>query len=608
MSKTNNVSPEEKKRVRSPIAVVLGHVDSGKTSLLDSVRGTAVQTREAGGITQHVGASFFPSETILEAARPVAEVMKIKVDLKIPGLLIIDTPGHAAFVNLRARGASVADIAILVVDATRGFQAQTYESIDILKQRKTPFIVALNKIDRVPGWKANPGESFIGSIKKQNKRTQQELENKIYEVQGELSDLGFLSERYDRIKDYTKSVAIVPVSAHTKEGIPDLFLILAGITQQYLMKRLRYSEGPGVGVVLEVREEEGMGITLDIVLYDGVIRKDDTVVFATKRGARVSRVKALLLPKPLDEMRDPRDKFTRTSEIFASAGVKLLVQDPENALAGAPIFVANTEEDIERLSQEIEDELRSLRIETQDEGIILKADTLGSLEALIGMLKSNGIPIRIADVGDITKRDVMEALITAEKFPQYGVILGFNVGFQGEAEEEAHLQGLPIFTGNIIYHVIDEYLAWKAETEERERSQVLADLQRPGKIKILPNYVFRISKPAVVGVEVLAGMIKPRNILIREDNRRVGVIQQIQENRQNIEKATTGKQVAVSIRGPTVGRQIKEEMILYVDIRKRDARLLMTKYKDQIDPSELELLEEMVRIKQRAGFKYWPYG
>ncbi len=316
----------------------------------------------------------------------------------------------------------------------------------------------------------------------------------------------------------------------------------------------------------------------------------------------------MLLPKPLDEMRDPRDKFTRTNEIFASAGVKLLVQDPENALAGAPIFVANSEEEINQLSQEIEDELRSLRIETQDEGIILKADTLGSLEALIGMLKSNGIPIRIADVGDITKRDVIEALITAEKLPQYGVILGFNVGFQGEAEEEAYLQGLPIFTGNIIYHIIDEYMAWKAETEEKEKSQVLADLQRPGKIKILPNYIFRISKPAVVGVEVLAGMIKPRNILIREDNRRVGVIQQIQENRQNIEKATVGKQVAVSIRGPTVGRQIKEEMILYVDIRKRDARLLMTKYKDQLEPGELELLEEMVKIKQRAGFKYWPYG
>ena len=598
----------EKKRVRSPIAVVLGHVDSGKTSLLDSVRGTAVQAREAGGITQHVGASFFPAETIIKAAEPVAKALNIKVELKIPGLLIIDTPGHAAFVNLRARGASVADIAILVVDITRGFQAQTYESLDILRQRKTPFIVALNKIDRLPGWSANPGESFLSTIKKQNKRTQQELENKIYEVQGELSSLGLPAERYDRIKDYTKFVAVVPVSAHTKEGIPDLFLILSGITQQYMMKRLRYSEGPGKGVVLEVREEEGMGTTLDIVLYDGVLKKDDTVVFATKQGAKTSRVKALLLPKPLDEMRDPRDKFTRVDEIYASAGVKLLLQEPEGALAGAPIFVAVNKEEEKKLSLEIEEELRSLRIDTEEEGIILKADTLGSLEALVGMLKSHGIPIRKADVGDISKRDVMEALITAEKLPQYGAILGFNVGFQGEAEEEAYLQGLPVFLGNIIYHVIDEYLAWKAETEEKERSQVLADLQRPGKIKILPNYVFRISKPAVVGVEVLEGMITPRNILIREDNKRVGTIQQIQENRQNIDKATKGKQVAISIKGPTVGRQIKEGMILYTDIRGRDARLLLTKYKEQLEPGELELLDEIVKIKQRAGNRYWPFA
>ena len=137
--------------LRQPVVVVLGHVDSGKTSLLDKMRGTAVQSREFGGITQHIGASLFPIETIKDITGNLYERIS-KYETQIPGLLVIDTPGHEIFANLRMRGGSAADIAILVVDVNKGLEAQTIESIEILRKRKVPFVIALNKVDMLSGW------------------------------------------------------------------------------------------------------------------------------------------------------------------------------------------------------------------------------------------------------------------------------------------------------------------------------------------------------------------------------------------------------------------------------------------------------------------------
>ncbi len=590
------------KRLRSPISVILGHVDSGKTSLLDKVRGTAVQAREAAGITQHVGASYFPAETVLEACGNLLQ--KANIELGLPGILIVDTPGHQVFTNLRKRGASVADIAILVVDLTRGFQAQTYESMDILKVRKVPFIIAANKIDRISAWKSVNGASFSETYRKQIPKAAEDLDNRIYEIMGELAELGYESDRYDKIEDFRKKVAIIPTSAKTGEGIPDLFLVLAGITQQFMMQRLEYSEGPGKGTVLEVKEVEGLGTTIDVILYDGVIRKKDKIVVGGRQEPKLLNIRALLQPKELDEMRDPRDKFKPVDYVFASAGLKISAPGLEDSLSGAPVRVAPPGEE-QTILNEVAEELESFRIETKDSGIIVKVDTLGSLEAIVDMLKERNIPIQKADVGDVTKKDAIDAAIVADKTPEHGALLCFNVDILPDASEEIEVNDLKVFKDDVIYNLIDDYERWMIDQKEAIKAESLKDLILPGKIILLPNHTFRANKPAIVGVEVLGGRIKTKLMLIREDNRRVGRIQQIQDNRESTQEATKGKQVAISLRGPTVGRQIREGDTLYIDVPEKHAVLLMVRYKDMISSDDILVLEELAKIKRETTSKYW---
>lgn len=580
--------------IRQPIVCVLGHVDTGKTLLLDKIRKSSVQAREAGGITQHIGASFFPVETLKEISGPL--LRKIGGEIKIPGLLVIDTPGHEAFANLRRRGGSVADIAILVIDILKGFEAQTYESLEVLKSRRTPFLVAANKIDRIPGWKPQPTFSFLESYKQQDPYVKQALDDYLYRIIGRFSELSFRADRFDRVRDFTRTVAIVPTSAKTGEGITELVAVLTGLTQQFLRRRLQVTSGPAKGTILEVKEEVGLGTTVNAIIYDGILRRDDIIVLGGRNGPIVTTVRALLLPKPLDEIRDPRDKFSSVNEVSAAVGVKIAAPNLEDALAGAPLYVAESNEKIDDLLREVSEEVERLRILTDVDGVILKTDALGSLEAIAENLKRNDIPIRFADVGDVSKRDVIEASVVKENKPLYGVILAFNVRVLPDAEEEAKIRGIPLFCNNIIYHLIDDYLRWlekkKAEIERGEFERLV----KPAKIKILPGYIFRRAKPAIVGVEVLAGTIKPRLRLIREDGKEIGEILQIQDRGKAIPKADKGSQVAISIDKPVVGRHIDEGDILYVNVPEAHARQLFSKFMERLSSDEIECLNEIAEI------------
>ncbi|MEM4033983.1 MAG: translation initiation factor IF-2, partial [Sulfolobales archaeon] len=488
------------KKLRQPIVVVLGHVDHGKTSLLDKIRGTAVIKKEPGEMTQHIGASLVPASAINELTKPLRSLFNIQ--LKIPGLLFIDTPGHEAFSNLRKRGGSIADFAILVIDINEGVKKQTIESIEILRSRKVPFLVAANKIDKIPGWKANEWEPYLVTIKKQSRSVVEELDKRIYRLVGEFSSLGFNAERFDKVKDFTKTLAIVPVSAKTGEGIAELLAVLAGLTQRYLTQQLMFTEGPASGVVLEVKEVVGLGTCIDTIIYNGILRRGDLIVVGGLNKPIVTKVRALLMPRPLDEMRAPEGSFINVDEVVAASGVRISAPDLDEVIAGAPMYVIPSESLVNDYVRKVYEEVSLVRFKKDVEGLVIKADALGTLEAIVNTLESKGVPVRIADVGPLTKREVIEASIVAKKNKYLGAVLLFNVKPLPDAEELALKEGIKILSDNLIYRLIESYEKWVNELREEERRRELLKTVFPAKIKVLPGCVFRRSDPAIVGVEV----------------------------------------------------------------------------------------------------------
>jgi translation initiation factor 5B len=586
-------------KLRQPVVVVLGHVDSGKTSLLDKIRGTAVQSREVGGITQHIGASFFPIETIKDMTGPLYDKLS-KSETPIPGLLVIDTPGHEVFANLRIRGGSAADIAIVVVDVNKGFEAQTNESIEILRKRKVPFVIALNKIDMVTGWRKGNTPFISDQIKKQDLNIQTILDEKIYNVVGSLSRLGYNSEAFWRVKDFTKELAIVPVSAASGVGIPELLAVMIGLTQQYMTKKLERRDGAARGIVLEINEEVGLGPSANIILLDGILKQGDHITVAKRDSAIVTKIKALLLPKPLDEMRDPRDKFKLVSEVISAAGLKITSPDLDGVLAGSPLYVLEKKEDEKRLKMIVESEIKSAIINTDSNGIILRCDAIGSIEAITELLKKANVPIQSADIGHITRRDVIAASAVKEKDRYTGVVLGFNVKILDDAQKESQERGVKIFHERIIYNLVRSYTDWVIYQKEHEESILYNEIPPVCKFQFLKGFIFRRNDPAVFGAEILIGKLRQKVLVINENGKKIGTIHQIQEGGKAIEEATKGMQVAVSIKGPSIGRQINEEDIFYTDLNSRQAKTLIERFHHRLNEEERETFDKILKLKRKT--------
>ena len=568
--------------IRQPICTICGHVDSGKTSILDFIRKTSIAKGEAGGITQAISSTSISLDIIKSICGDLLKQLKIK--LSIPGLLTVDTPGHAAFTALRKRGGNLADIGVLVIDINEGVMPQTEESINILKNYKTPFIIALNKIDLIPGWQSNIKKSLLENINSQASRIKEQLDKKLYEVLGKLSEEGLNSERFDRVEDYTKQVAIVPCSAKTGEGIAELLMVLVGLGQKYLEKQLQIEvKGPGKGVVLEVKEAKGLGKTLDVILYDGALKQGDKIVIGGLDKPIVTRVKGLFEPSK-------GKKLKKVKKVSAAIGVKINAPDIEEVVSGMPLQVAN--KNLEKIKKEIQKEVKEVLIETEKEGLVIKADSLGSLEALTDLLKKEKLKIKRASIGDITKRDIMEASSAKENLNK--AVLGFNVSI---AEKDKRVK---IIVHDIIYRIIDEYKAWIEKEKKRLESKELENLIMPCKLRILPGCVFRQSNPAVVGVAVLDGKLKNKTPLMKEDGSKVSEIDSVQLEGENIPEAERGKEVAIALKGITVGRQIDENDILLSDVPEEDF-VKLKGLKKCLNKSEIEVLKEIAAIKRKQN-------
>ena len=586
---------------RQPIVAVLGHVDHGKTSLLDHIRGlgsnsrASVMDREAGGITQHIGATEVPADILNELCSPLMGGNTFDS----PGLLFIEAPGHHSFSTLRSRGGSLADIAILIVDVMEGCRPQTLESLRVLKNAKTPFVIAANKVDRIYGWEAQPGRAMALSMRNQTQDSMGLFEKQYWNLVGQFAEEGLNIERYDRVKDFTKDIAMVPISAREGEGIQDLLAVVIGLAERYLTDQLTDVEGSGEGTVLEMKEERGLGKTLDVILHRGSIKKGDEIVLVTTEGGQSTRVKGLFSPRGMSEMRDAGDRWDDTEVAHAASGLKISAPDLDNVLAGTTLRVVHTDSERAEAMDAAKAE-SELSIELEEEGVAIKADTVGGLEALAKELQALDVPIRSATIGKVSRRDVRSAEAAAD--PLHRVIMAFSTEIlpDAEAEIESSDTGVHHIGSDIIYRILEEREEWierrNREIEEANREQIVY----PGRILLLPDHTFRISKPAVVGVRVLAGRIHVGQRLLKDGNR-VGRIKSIRSGEESMKEAMQGAEVALAIEGVTVGRQIDEEDILLVDVPESHARKLR---RMDLSAAEEEVLEELQEI-HRKDDHFW---
>lgn len=579
-----------KTQIRQPIVTVCGHVDHGKTSILDCLRGTCVQEGECGGITQKISFTSYPMNQ-LKITCPLIEKSRIK--LSIPGFLLIDTPGHAAFTNLRKRGGSLADLAVLVIDINEGIKPQTAEVIQILKLNKTPFLIALNKIDNISGWRSNLDNPLKESIESQATNVNQTFNERYMTLIGSLNNHGFDADLYYNISDFTKKIALVPCSARTKEGIPELVMMLCGLSQKYLSDKLKL-EKDAKGVILEIKKEKTTSY-LEAILYDGELEKSDEIAIAnfnSNQDPIITKIRVLEEIEPLCAKFKPKEK------VSASTGLRMQLIEKEEILPGMPfeIYKNNLKELKEKFRKEI-----SEKIQTKKYGIIAKADSLGSIEALLLLLEQERIPVLKAGIGNINKSDVISAKANFEINELDAVILGFNVSIDEDAKELIKDQGkkMKVLTDEVIYKLIEDISSWRLEKQKEIEKKRLMELTTICKLKVLHQYVFRNTSPAIFGVRIEAGKLKPQLNFIDEKGEKVGKIKNIQSEKKSVQEAGEGIEVAISIPGLNFERAMKDRNVIYSDLGESQFRNFK-KNKDLLSGNEMKALQEIAEIKRKA--------
>ncbi|CAI2349615.1 unnamed protein product [Caenorhabditis sp. 36 PRJEB53466] len=588
--------------LRSPVICVLGHVDTGKTKMLDTIRRTNVQQGEAGGITQQIGATEVPAEAIKERCRQVRD---FKPDaMKVPGFLIIDTPGHESFSNLRTRGSSLCDFAILVVDIMHGLEPQTIESLKLLVKGKTPFVIALNKIDRLYGYESNPRKDVYEHLKTQPARVQAEFKERFDKIKVEFAEQELnvaLSNRPLADDDY---VYMVPTSAMQGDGIGNLMSFIVNQTQSKYAQKLAFSEELDA-TVMEVKSLPGLGTTIDVILVNGTMRAGDVIVLTGSDGAIVTQVRELLMPKPLKELRVKND-YIHYKEVRGARGVKVLAKNLEKVLAGLPLYITDREDEVDYLRQEADSQLANAlhAIKKKPEGVYVQASTLGSLEALLEFLKSQKIPYSNVNIGPVHKKDVQKASAMKEHKAEYACILAFDVKIEREAQIFADHEGIKVFQADIIYHLQDAFLKYREELKEKARRENEHLAIFPCKLRVLPNHVYNTRNPIVFGVSIEAGLVKRGTPICvpSKEGILLGTISSVQRNNEEVPLAKQGEEVCIKIENTTgeaprlYGRHFTHEDPLVSKITRESIDVCKTYFRDDLTKADWQLIVQLKKL------------
>ena len=575
--------------IRQPIVTIVGHVDHGKTSILDCLRDSCVQEEEKGGITQKISFTSYPMDKLKKACSLI-ESSTMKVN--IPGFLLIDTPGHAAFTNLRKRGGALADLAVLVIDINEGIKPQTAEVIQILKHNKTPFLIALNKIDNISGWRKSKNESpnLQKNIESQPQNIKQIFDERYMTLIGSLHNYGFNADLFYNIEDFTKKIALVPCSAKTREGIPELIMMLCGLSQKYLSNKLKIGK-TAKGVILEINKSKSINYA-ESILYDGELLKSDEIAIARIDGEPI-----ITKIRILEEIEPLCARFKPIEKVKASTGIRMQFITKEEILPGMP-FIAY-KNNLEEIKKEFKKEI-SENIKIDKKGIISKADSLGSLEALLVLLKQANIPVVKAGIGNINKSDIISAKANLEINEIDAVLVGFNTCLEEEAKILQTQEKIKIIENDVIYKLIEDLVEFRIEKSKELEKKRLMELTSICKLKILPQYVFRNTSPAIFGVKIEAGKLISGLNLIDKNNEKIGRIKNIQSENKKVESSTEGKEVAISIPGINFERKLKNLGVLYSEMSEKQFRNFK-KNKDLLSQNEIKTLQEIAEIKRQKN-------
>ncbi len=581
--------------LREPIVSLLGHVDHGKTTLLDRISGTVRAAHEAGGITQHIGAIEVPGPVVRRLCEGILRVDQ----LVVPGLLFVDTPGHRSFETMRRRGGALADLAILVVDAREGVMPQTRESLEILRKEKTPFAIALTKIDLLSGWRRPTGTTTLAEqIARGGPDFRKVLDERVYAVAEEIVSLGLSADRYDRVSDFTRNIGIVPVSAKSGVGVPELIALLVGLSQRFLKQELRLDTEGGEATILERSDQKGVGPVGNVIVYRGRLAVGDEIVATGRAEPFKTRIRGIYRPIPLKEGGSKHVKLKSLPAVEAAAGVYLAATGIEDAMPGGLLKVVRSAEETERVVAELARESQPVT-EVAISGIGIFADTLGGLEALAFECRQHDIPVHEAGVGPVGRATILR--IAAVRDPTHRAVIAFNVPVLPDALPEGDAGPVKVFRAEVMYRAIEEYLAWKGERQRELSTRQRLELVHPAKIEVLPGYIFRASKPAIVGIRVLGGTLRPGVRLIKPDGTEVGVLKALQKDGASVASADESTELAASIDGAVVGRNLREGDQLLVGLPESVARALRGQ---TLTPREKEILEEVARI-HRPTHPFW---
>jgi translation initiation factor 5B len=575
-------------QIRQPIVTVAGHVDHGKTTILDEIRKTGVQETEAGGITQRISFTKVPIENVKKRCPQIKEQ---NIQLDFPGFLFIDTPGHAAFSHLRKRGGALADLAILLIDINDGIKPQTQEVIEILKLNKIPFIVAVNKIDNISGWRKQ-SDNLKENIESQSTNTKSQFQEKLLTLVGSLHHHGFNAKPFYEVTDFKSQLALVPCSGKTGEGISELILMLAGLSQKFLKENLKLNKD-AKGVIFEIKKEK-MEYS-EAILYDGTLTSKETIAIASFDEPIIAKIRVL------EEILPVSSKFKATEKVTAATGIRMQLITDKEILPGMPF--TTFKDNLEEIKKEFKKEI-SEKLKTDKKGIIIKADSLGSLEALITMLKQERIPIIKAGIGKINKKDIISAQTTLKNDPENAIILGFSTEEDDDVKEMTkEKSNIKIIKNEVIYKLIEDLTKYQEEKRNEIKREKLTALTSVCKLTILHQYIFRNNNPAVFGIRVEAGKITPNTPLMNAEGESIAKIKDVQDKQTKLKQATMGQEIAISLPGINFERQLQDTQTLYSDLSENQFKQFKEN-KDLLTQDEIQTLQKIAQIK-RAKNTTW---